>query len=311
MKWLRLYHDAPNDPKWRLVSAESGQCEGLVLAVWVHMMVCASAARDRGRLEGWDDRVVAASMGVKCAVVTSIREAMQGITLDGDALTGWDKRQKTASDDAAERQRRARANRHENPPDGTGGGEDYGPNGSHHSNGMSRDSSHMSRDSSQHSNDPTRNDASRDSEPTSRDNVDMSRDKEAMSRERHATNSNVAENPLSLTLLPTPTSMQKDLLAPPIGGAGKKVEFDGENFRLSAQKLAEWQRCYSAIPDFMATMQTIDAGLAGCKNPFAEARRQLLNQHLYWTSHDPKKPQAKPKTANRAGVRKLGGRNAA
>jgi hypothetical protein len=283
MKWLRLYHDTPNDPKWRLVAAESGQCEGLVLAVWMHMMVCASAAEDRGRLDGWDDRVVAASMGVKAAVVTDIREAMQGVVLDGDVLTGWDKRQRV-SDDVAERKRRERALK--TAPDGGGGG------------------SHATSEDKPMSN----GHVTRQEEPVTGQSGNVTRH----SQEGHATKSNVAGNPLYLSNLSSPTLNYEKPLAPPIGGAGKTVVYQGKNFKLSAQKFAEWQARYSAIGDFMATLQTVDAGLDGCKNPFAEAQRQLLNQHLYWTKHDPKKSQPKPKPhANRAGIRKLGGRNAA
>lgn len=294
MKWLRLYHDTTTDPKWRLVSADSGQPVGTILSVWLEMLICASKAAERGTLEGWDDRVVAAHLGYRTDAVVSIRQAMQGVVLDGIRLTGWDKRQRQGSDDAAERQRRARANKQETPPDDTGGGVHHGPNGAAYS-GQSAG-----------------NGASRDKAEMSRDNEPVSRDKEAMSRERHATNSNVTENPLNLyssanSYSPVPESS----LAPPIGGAGKKVVFSGKNFRLGAQRFGEWQDRYPAIPDFVAALQTIDAGLDGHKNALAEAQRRLLNQHQYWLKHDGAQ-KAKPKPhANRAGIRRLGGRSAA
>lgn len=139
MKWLRLYNDTITDPKWRVVAAESGQPLTAVLAVWMSMLINASDADERGTLQGWDDRFAGAALDLRGDAVRDIREAMQGIVLDGLRLTGWDKRQRQGSDDAADRQRRSRANkRPKTPPNGAGGG--HGPNG------MSRDNEPTSRD---------------------------------------------------------------------------------------------------------------------------------------------------------------------
>lgn len=157
MKWLRLYHDTPNDPKWRLVAVRSGQPVGNVLAVWMQMLVCASEAEQRGILEGWDDEIVAAMLGYPPSAVTAIRAGMQGLVLSGYELTGWDKRQREGSDDAAERKRRSRASKQEKtPPTGSGGG--HGPNGDdRYRNGEvtlpSRDADTMSRDKDEPSRD--------------------------------------------------------------------------------------------------------------------------------------------------------------
>lgn len=121
MNWLRLYHDTVNDPKWRLVALDSGQPLSAVLAVWMSMMVCASQARDRGTLEGWDDRIAGAAIDLRGDQVSAIRSAMQGLVLDGDRLSGWDKRQR-ASDDAGGRQRKTRERREPKPPGGGGVG---------------------------------------------------------------------------------------------------------------------------------------------------------------------------------------------
>ncbi|ENB5641076.1 hypothetical protein ABH220_005106, partial [Escherichia coli] len=40
--WLRLWHDMPNDPKWRTISRVSGQPIATVMAVYVHLLVSAS-----------------------------------------------------------------------------------------------------------------------------------------------------------------------------------------------------------------------------------------------------------------------------
>lgn len=111
MQWLRLYHDTPNDPKWRLVAVRSKQPVGNVLAVWVSMLVCASEATERGTLEGWDDEMAAVVLGYDPAAVTAIRTAMQGLVLNGVLLTGWDKRQRSA-DGSAERVRQYRERLH-------------------------------------------------------------------------------------------------------------------------------------------------------------------------------------------------------
>jgi hypothetical protein len=107
MQWLRLYHDTPTDPKWRLVAVESEQTVATVLAIWTCMLVNASQAAPRGTLQNWNDRVVGACLDLKGSAVTAVREAMQGIVLDGDVLTGWDKRQRT-NDSSTERVRRYR-----------------------------------------------------------------------------------------------------------------------------------------------------------------------------------------------------------
>lgn len=127
MKWLRLYHDTTNDPKWRVVSVRCGQPVGNVLAVWMQMLICASEAGERGTLEGWDDEFVAAMLGYAPEIVTAIRACMQGLVLDGMKLTGWGKRQ-FASDTSAERTRRYRS-RNDGGTGGDGGGVHETPNG--------------------------------------------------------------------------------------------------------------------------------------------------------------------------------------
>lgn len=106
MKWLRYYHETPNDPKWRAV-ATTAKCKvHVVLAVWDCMLVCASEANVRGTLEGWDSRVIAATLELHPQKVEAIFDAMQGLTLDGDRLLNWDKRQPT-SDDISARSRKS------------------------------------------------------------------------------------------------------------------------------------------------------------------------------------------------------------
>ncbi len=105
MDWLRLWHDLPNDPKWRAISRKSGQRIGDVLAVYLHMMVQASENDPRGKIESWDDDDVAAALNLEAEDVLQIREAMQGKVLDGERLTGWDRRQPKREDSSKDRVR--------------------------------------------------------------------------------------------------------------------------------------------------------------------------------------------------------------
>jgi hypothetical protein len=93
MQWLRLYHDIANDPRLRAVGIRCGQPFVNVLGVWVHMLVNASQSPDRGTLHKWDDRIPAACLDLERDAVSAIREAMQGMLIDGGRLIEWDKRQ--------------------------------------------------------------------------------------------------------------------------------------------------------------------------------------------------------------------------
>lgn len=106
MKWVRLWNDMPTDPKWRVVAKRSGRPLTEVLSVFAVMLTNAGAnATERGTLDSWSDEDVAAALDMEPAHVTAIREAMQGKTLDGDKLTGWEKRQPNREDGSAERAR--------------------------------------------------------------------------------------------------------------------------------------------------------------------------------------------------------------
>lgn len=101
--WVRLWSDMPNDPKWRTISKIAKQPIPVVISVYVHMLVCASNATERGRTQGWNDEDIGSALDVEPSAVSEIRNAMQGRVLDGDCLTGWEKRQPVREDGAAER----------------------------------------------------------------------------------------------------------------------------------------------------------------------------------------------------------------
>ena len=48
-QWLRLWHDMPTDPKWRTIARVSGQTISAVIATYIHLLVTASNASERGR----------------------------------------------------------------------------------------------------------------------------------------------------------------------------------------------------------------------------------------------------------------------
>lgn len=119
MDWLRLWHDMPTDPKWRVIARKSGRTIPEVIAVYTHMMVAASRAEERGTLSSWDDEDVAAALDMDDDAVTAIRNAMQGKVLDGETLRGWSKRQpKREREDGAERVRRHRERQKNQQVDG-------------------------------------------------------------------------------------------------------------------------------------------------------------------------------------------------
>lgn len=94
MDWFRSWHDMPTDPKWRVISRKTKQRIGDVIAIWNLMMVNASSNdEERGTLRNWSDEDVAAALDLSPEDVNCIRIAMEGKVLDGDRLTGWEKRQ--------------------------------------------------------------------------------------------------------------------------------------------------------------------------------------------------------------------------
>lgn len=102
-QWLRLWHDMPTDPKWRTIAKASGQRIGDVMAVYCHLLVCASNATERGRTQSFCSEDVASSLDMETEQVQQIIDAMQGRVLESDMLMGWEKRQVSREDGAAER----------------------------------------------------------------------------------------------------------------------------------------------------------------------------------------------------------------
>lgn len=100
--WLKLWHDMPNDPKWRTISKISGQPIAVVQAIYLQLLVSASLNEERDVTDVTGvtlhsvtvtNEDIASALDVTESNVASVTEAMQGRVLEGKILTGWNKRQ--------------------------------------------------------------------------------------------------------------------------------------------------------------------------------------------------------------------------
>ncbi|MDH1321161.1 hypothetical protein N5C39_22580 [Enterobacter bugandensis] len=97
--WLRLWHDMPNDPKWRTIAKISGQPIALVQAIYLQLLVSASqnpVTDETGvtlHVVTVTNEDIASALDVTVSNVDSVTDAMQGRVLDGNTISGWDKRQ--------------------------------------------------------------------------------------------------------------------------------------------------------------------------------------------------------------------------
>ena len=88
-QWLRLWHDMPNDPKWRTIARVSKQPLALVQATYIHILVDASRNVTRGHVTvTFED--LASALDCDASQIEDIYNAMQGRVLDGNELTGWE-----------------------------------------------------------------------------------------------------------------------------------------------------------------------------------------------------------------------------
>lgn len=125
--WLRLWHDMPNDPKWRTISRISGQPMALVQAVYIHLLASASQNVTRGHADVTNEDL-ASHFDVTERDIESVIDAMQGRVLDGSYLTGWERRQPKREDtgneesgakSAVQRKREQRERQREKKADNT------------------------------------------------------------------------------------------------------------------------------------------------------------------------------------------------
>lgn len=107
--WVRLWHDMPTDPKWRVIARRAGAAISEVISTYAFVMINASAnATERGRTHNLFADDIAAALDIDEDVVAAILSAMQGKVLDGDRLTGWEKRQPKREDNSASRAKKWR-----------------------------------------------------------------------------------------------------------------------------------------------------------------------------------------------------------
>jgi len=130
MDWLRLWHDMPNDPKWRTIARQAKQPIALVQALYLHLLVDASTNETRGNADVTVEDL-ASALDVDDEQIEAILSAMQGRVLEGRWMTGWEKRQPKRNDDSKERVRRYREKKSakSNNNGGPDGGRSNGNNG--------------------------------------------------------------------------------------------------------------------------------------------------------------------------------------
>ena len=78
-QWLRLWHDMPTDPKWRTIAKASGERIGDVMAVYLHLLVCASNATVRGRTHSFNCEDVASALDIETDQVALFKDSSQKI----------------------------------------------------------------------------------------------------------------------------------------------------------------------------------------------------------------------------------------
>lgn len=120
MDWLRLWHDMPNDPKWRTIARLSGRSISEVMAVYCHLLVMASSNADRGHVDGITchdmsrENVtnvtfvtcheinfiegLSTALDIDIEHIEAILTVMQGRVLSGSKMSGWDARQPKRED---------------------------------------------------------------------------------------------------------------------------------------------------------------------------------------------------------------------
>ncbi len=109
MDWVRLYHETPTDPKWRVIAKRSAQRIGDVIAVWNFVLCNASSNTEkRGETHNLVTEDIAAALDLNDADVVAILAAMEGKTIKDGTLLAWEKRNPKREDNSTERVKRWR-----------------------------------------------------------------------------------------------------------------------------------------------------------------------------------------------------------
>lgn len=96
-QWLRLWHDMPNDPKWRTIARISCQPISLVKSAYLHLLVDASQNVTRGHATVTQEDL-ASALDVTEDEIRAVLEAMQGRVLEEMRILGWETRQPKRED---------------------------------------------------------------------------------------------------------------------------------------------------------------------------------------------------------------------
>lgn len=115
--WVRLWAGTTTDPKWQTIARKSRQPRHLVMALFMHLLMLANDAEDRGDVSAVSIEDAASALDCDEDQIAAILEAMHGRVIEDGRLSGWEKRQparndegdeKTGAMSAAERKRRQR-----------------------------------------------------------------------------------------------------------------------------------------------------------------------------------------------------------
>ena len=101
--WVRLWQGTTTDPKWQTIARKSGQPRSLVMAFFMHLLMVANEAEERGSIAGLSIEDSASAMDCDEDQIVAILEAMNGRVIEDGRLSGWDNRQPTRNDEGDEK----------------------------------------------------------------------------------------------------------------------------------------------------------------------------------------------------------------
>lgn len=109
MNWYRTHHGMWSDPKLALVARRAGSNLPMAIAVWTALLDCASQARRRGDIDGFDAEAVAFALGAEAEEVEALLSAMQakGMVEEGQ-IVRWEESQRSGDFGYERAQARAR-----------------------------------------------------------------------------------------------------------------------------------------------------------------------------------------------------------
>lgn len=86
--WVRLWAGTTTDPKWQTIARKSGQSRALVIALFLHLMLEANEAEDRGSIQGATVEDIASALDCDEEAVVAILAAMDGRVIADGKLSG-------------------------------------------------------------------------------------------------------------------------------------------------------------------------------------------------------------------------------